>query len=192
MKLRFWTPGKDWITVAKGGVWYQQDDEQITMCALLSGAWGGTVFPEAGIWDDDVDQVWTVQLLKSTTRVLGGGARFEIDPIEYSVWEVAYIELGNKPHRAIGDGMRDGLFVSRIPVTDLVGVKQYDYRLIRYETPADRRAVRLAAQARVKRDEAHRRRLKRLRWRLERGEWQKHPRRHNRVQRRRDAWAARW
>ena len=192
MKLRFWTPGKEWTTVAKGRVWYHEDDEKITVCALLSGAWGGTVFPEAGTWDDDVDQLWIVELSKSTTHMLGGGARFEIDPVEYKVWEIAYIELGNKPHRAIGYAMRDGQFLSRVPVTDLAGVRQCEYRLIWYETPADRRAVRLTAQARVKREEAQRRRRKRLRWRLERGEWQKHPRRYNRVQRRRDARDARW
>jgi hypothetical protein len=157
-RLRYWSPGRDWVTVSPGVVWYKMDEDQITICALLSGAWGGTSFPEAGAWDWDVDQVWRVQILKTTTRTYEVAEYFDLEPIIYPVWDSAYCELGNKPHRAIGYGMRDGEFISRVPVTDLEGVRRCDDRLVMYETPADRRAVRLWAQAEVRRAEAWRRR----------------------------------
>jgi hypothetical protein len=191
--MRYWTPGRDWVTVSPGAVWYRQDEEQIVICALLSGAWGGSgCFPEAGTWDEDVDQLWCVQILKSTIRTYQVAEYFDLEPVTYPVWDTAYCQLGNKPHRAIGDGMRDGEFISRVPVTDLEGVRQVDYLLVWYEKPSDRRAVRLWALTEVKRSEARRKRNKRLRYRLERGEWQKHPRRYNRYRRRRDQKDARW
>ena len=194
-RLNHWTPGWDWITVSPGRVWYLQDDQQITIVAMLSGAWGGSDsghFPLAGTWDEDVNQLWTVQILKSTTRTYEVTEHFDLPPITYPVWDTAYAELGNKPHRAISYGMRDGLFIRRIPVTDLVGVSQVDWRLVWTRSPRERRAVRLWAQARVKREEARRRRSKRLRYRMERGEWAKKQRRYNRYWRRSAQRDARW
>ena len=118
---------------------------------------------------------------------------FDLDPITYPVWETAYCDLGNKPHRSIGIGLRDGQFFGRRPISSIEGTRAIDWGcLVWYETPADRRAVRLWAQARVRRSEARRRRSKRLRHRMERGEWAAKDRRYNRYRRRQAQKDARW
>jgi hypothetical protein len=191
-RLRHWAPGREFTTVSPGRCWYKQDADSIVIVAVLSGAWGGHAFPEAGVWDDNVDQVWWVAIPKNAARWYEITEAGEFERISVPVWESAYWELGNKPHRAVGDGMRDGIFLGRHSVTAIEGVRLCNYRLVWYETPADRRAVRLWAQARARRSEAWRRRSKRLRHRMERGEWEKNPRRYRRYWRRRARQDARW
>lgn len=189
-RLRYYQPsGRAWVTVTPGAVWYTQTEDQFIVCALLSGAWGGEDFQEKyGPWDEDVDQLWTVTIPKSRTE------RHEYEGVSWDrvIWESMYWELGNKPHRSISDGVRHGEVVRREAVTDHPEARQCHYRMVMYKTPADRRAVRLWAQARVKREEARRRRLRRSRYRMERGEWAKKPRRYNRYWRRRAQEDARW
>lgn len=192
-RLRYWSPGREWTTVSPGRVWYKQDEQRIEICALLSGMWGACACPEAGEWNENFDQLWQVEILKSTMCTYDVPEHCDLPPITRPVWDCAYCELGNKPHRAIMMGLRDGQFVARCPVPWLFGLRQLDQAgLVWYETAADRRAVRLWAQARARRAQALRRRRRRARYLLERGEWQKYPRRYNRFRRRMAQKDARW
>lgn len=165
-RLRYWTPrGGNWITVTPGRVWYSETDTTILLCAVISGAWGGKDYQEKyGPWDENENQVWWTVIRKDITRTYEVTEHFDLPPITYPVWETAYSDLGNKPHRSIGIGLRDGQFFGRRSVPSIEGARAIDWGcLVWYETPSDRRAVRLWAQARVKREASRRRALKRLR-----------------------------
>lgn len=187
-EIRYWSPGRGFKTALPGRTWFIEDADALTAAVVLYGAWG-TNRPElmaaAGPWDEDVDQVWTVRIPKTACMHPG-----DADPFWY--WEWALAELYDKPHRAISTGMDDGEFVSRVPVTDLAGVKLTWRGLVHVATPRDRRALRLAEQRSLRaalRQRAHRR--KQRQWKDAETRQGEHWRGRNRWRRRRDQEARR-
>lgn len=143
--IRYWKPGREYVTVRPGCTWYAEDSDAINVAVWVLGYWGSNS-PEAlvtGTWDEDAHQLWIMRIPKDA--VYQGQYADPHDP--WFMWEDAISELSNKPHRALSTGLNYGTVVSRTPIMDIPGVKLTDIGIIWFTTPTDRRAWRQHQQA---------------------------------------------